>query len=69
MFNTTPPTEGRSKCDKPKNKKKQRGEKKIKEWKLKNEKLRRHFEVKVQQKNNIKRGGWKQLCKNVLEAA
>ena len=52
-----------------KRKKKQRGKKKIKEWKLKDEKMQRQFEVKVQQKNNIKRGGWKQLSKNILEAA
>ena len=38
-----------------KRKKKQRGEKKMKEWKLKDGKMRRQFEVKVQQKNNINR--------------
>ena len=51
-----------------KRKKKQRGEKKIKEWKLKDEEMQRQFEVKVKQKNNRNRGGWKQLSTNVLEA-
>ncbi|KAK3871404.1 hypothetical protein Pcinc_023453 [Petrolisthes cinctipes] len=47
----------------------QRGKKKRKEWKLKDEDTRRQFKVKVQQKNNRNRGGWKQLSENVLEAA
>ncbi len=48
--------------------KKTREDQKIKEWKLKDE-TRRQFEVRVQQKNNISRGGWKQLSDNVPEAA
>ena len=47
---------------------KSRGEKKIKNWKLKDDKRRRQFKVKVQQKNNIKRGGSEQLSKSILEA-
>ena len=39
------------------------GEKKRKEWKLKDD------SSKLQQKNKINRGGWKQISKNVLEAA
>ena len=52
-----------------KRRKKQRGDKKIKVWKLKDEETRRQFEMKVQQKNNANRGGWKQLSENLLEAA
>ena len=52
-----------------KRKGKQRGEKKIKERKLRDEETRKQFEVKVQQRNNINRGGWKQLSENVLEVA
>ncbi len=44
-------------------------DKKIKEWKLKDEETRTQFEVRFQQKNNINREGWKQLSDNVLDAA
>ncbi len=52
-----------------KRKGKQRGEKKIKERKLREEETRKQFKVKVQQRNNINRGGGKQLSENILEVA
>ncbi len=33
------------------------------------EETRKQFEVKVQYRNNINRGGWKQISENVLEVA
>ena len=43
--------------------------KRVKEWKLKDEETRRIFEERVQEKNNMNRGGWQQLNNNIMEAA
>ena len=70
MLNTTPSVDSRfNRFNSVKISQQQRGEKRIKERKLKDEELRQRFDKNVQERNSVHHGAWKELSANVLEAA